>query len=507
MINSLVYIPSGLQSPELEILLAKAQEIINSKKKLNIIICSGAKNYACSFNIYSQKTICIVCKNRLRNGLKNLKGDYNLIETPQIIRELILFNEKLHNKIKDKKKLLKIYYKKIDVGIATYSSYLGISRDLNLEGFFAFKSLKKILKCTIFLSKFFLSYLKKNKIDEIFIFNGRQNQSRPLFRIAKILKIKVTILEHSTIFRNSKGVRNYADNLPFDYNFFSNKIKNHVSKYSSKIKKKYSNNYFEFKQRGMVVNDKASYIKNQKKDFLPTQWDIKKKNIIFLTSSDDEYEVLGNQYKSLHYQNQTNAVLKIINSFIHKAKSDYHLWIRMHPNLANIKWSYSSNILKLRNLHPNVHIIKPSSKVSSYKMISLCDKFLTFNSSSALEAVYINKPTILLAKTYFDKLKCFYVPKNHKETIKLIFNSKLVPKKRDEIRKFALFLIESGIKQKYFSGNFIDGFKFNSKQINYSFFNIPIFYFGKILTHFFFNSLNYYMRFYNKFDKNFDKNV
>ena len=30
MINSLVYIPSGLQSPELEILLAKAQEIINS---------------------------------------------------------------------------------------------------------------------------------------------------------------------------------------------------------------------------------------------------------------------------------------------------------------------------------------------------------------------------------------------------------------------------------------------------------------------------------------------
>jgi hypothetical protein len=140
-------------------------------------------------------------------------------------------------------------------------------------------------------------------------------------------------------------------------------------------------------------------------------------------------------------------------------------------------------------------------------MISLCDKFLTYSSSSALEAVYINKPTILLAKTYFDKLKCFYVPKNHKETIKLIFNSKLAPKKRDEIRKFALFWIESGIKQKYFSGNFIDGFKFNSKQINYSFFNKSTFYFGKILTHFFFNWLNYYMRIYNKFDKNFYKKV
>ena len=507
MINSLVYIPSGLQSPELEILLAKAQEIINSQKKLNIIICSGAKNYACSFNIYSQKTICIACKNRLRNGLKNLNGHYNLIETPQIIKEIILFNENLHNKIKNKKNLLKIYYKKIDVGLATYSSYLGISRDLNLEGFFAFKSIKKILKCTIVLSNFFLNYLKKNKIDKIFIFNGRQNQNRPLFRIAKILKIKVTILEHATIFRNSKGVRNYADHLPYDYNFFSNKIKNYASKFSSKIKKKYSNNYFEFKQRGLVVNDKTSYVKNQKKDFLPIQWDIKKKNIVFFTSSDDEYEVLGNQYKNLLYQNQTNAILQIINSFIDKDKSNYHLWIRIHPNLASVKWSYSSNILKLENLHPNVHIIKPSSKVSSYKMISLCDKFLTYSSSSALEAVYINKPTILLAKTYFDKLKCFYVPKNHKETIKLIFNSKLAPKKRDEIRKFALFWIESGIKQKYFSGNFIDGFKFNSKQINYSFFNKSTFYFGKIFTHFFFNWLNYYMRNYNKFDKIFYKKV
>jgi len=513
MINSLVYIPSGLQSPELEILLAKAQEIINSKKKLNIIICSGAKNYACSFNIYSQKTICIACKNRLNNGLKNLNGDYNLIETPEIIKELILFNENLHNKIKDKKNLLKIYYKKIDVGLAAYSSYLSISRDLNLEGFFAFKSLKKILKCTITLSNFFLSYLKKNKIDEIFIFNGRQSQNRPLFRIAKILKIKVTILEHSTIFKNSKGVRNFDDYLPYDYNFFSNKIKNHVSKFSSKMQKKYSNKYFEFKQRGLVVNDKASYVKDQKKDFLPTQWDIKKKNIVFFTSSDDEYEVLGNQYKNLLYQNQDNSILQIIDSFIDKAKSDYHLWIRMHPNLANIKWSYSSNILKLGNLHPNIHIIKSSSKVSSYKMISLCDKFLTFSSSSALEAVYNNKPSILLGKTYFDKLKCFYIPKNHKQTIKLIFNSKLAPKKKDEMIKFALFWIESGLKQNYFSGNFIDGFKFNNRRIDYSLANILIFYFGKILTHYFFNWLNYYMRinnklsmiFYKMFKKKFSK--
>jgi hypothetical protein len=493
MINSLVYIPSGLQSPELEVLLSKAQEIINSKKNLNIIICSGAKDYACSFNIYSQKTICISCKNRLSNGLKNLKGNYNLLETPKTIKELIFFNEKLYNKIINKKKLLKIYYKKIDVGLASYSSYLSISRDLNLEGFFAFDSLKKILKCTVVLSNFFLSYLKKNNINEIFIFNGRQNQSRPLFRIARTLKIKVTILEHTTIFRNSQGVRDYKDHLPYDYNFFSNQINDHFSKFSSKKKNKYSDNYFKFKQRGAVVNDKVSYIQNQKKDLLPRLWNLKKKNIVFFTSSEDEYEVLGNQYKNLIYENQTNALLRIIKSFVNKANVNYHLWIRMHPNLSNVKWSYNSNILKLRDMYPNIHLIKPSSKVSSYKIINLCDKFLTFSSSTALEAVYMNKPTILLAKTYFDKLKCFYIPKNHQETIKLIFNHKLKPKKREDIKKFALFWIESGKKQKYFSGNFIDGFKFKSKNINYSFIYMIIFYVGKIVTHYFFNWLNFYI--------------
>jgi len=97
--NTLVYIPSGLQSPELEILLSKSQEIINSNKSnLHIISCLGTKNYACSFNIYSQKLICAACKNRLKNGLKHLRGKYILSETPEIIDDFPLYNKKIFNK-------------------------------------------------------------------------------------------------------------------------------------------------------------------------------------------------------------------------------------------------------------------------------------------------------------------------------------------------------------------------------------------------------------------------
>ena len=50
--NYLVHIPSGLPSPELEILLSKSQEIISKKKSLYIVVCAGLNNYACSLNPY-----------------------------------------------------------------------------------------------------------------------------------------------------------------------------------------------------------------------------------------------------------------------------------------------------------------------------------------------------------------------------------------------------------------------------------------------------------------------
>ncbi len=490
--NSLVYIPTGLPSPELEILLSKAQEIINLKKKLNIIICAGEKNYACAFNPYSQRTVCLSCKNRLANGLKNLKGNYNLLTTPKNIKEILFFNETLYNKIKNKEKLLKIYYKNIDIGIGAYSSYLNLTRDLNLEGLYSFKSLKKILQCSVILSDFFLHYLNTNKIDEIFIFNGRMSQNRPLFRIAQMLNIKVNILEHSTTLKSFYGVRNFKDNLPLDYNFFSKKIKNHFSKFSLVKQKKICDQYFKLKQKGGVVNDKKSFVKNQTKNLLPEQWDPKKKNIVFFTSCDDEYEVLGDQYKSLIYKNQTDAITKIAKSFYGLFRKNYHLWIRIHPNMKNVNWSYSSNISKLNNLNPNVHVINATSKVSSYELIRQCDKFLTFYSSSAIEAVYMNKPSILLSKTYFDTLNCFYIPKSHKDSLKLIFNS--IKPKKNKIKNFVNFWVETGEKQKFFSGNFYKVYKFKNVSIKFSFFIAPLYYLGKFLTYYFYNIRNYKLR-------------
>jgi hypothetical protein len=47
-VNVLIYIPTGLNTPEFEILLSKTQQEIDSGNKVTILLCKGGKNYSCS---------------------------------------------------------------------------------------------------------------------------------------------------------------------------------------------------------------------------------------------------------------------------------------------------------------------------------------------------------------------------------------------------------------------------------------------------------------------------
>ena len=59
--NYLVFIPTGLNSPELELLIAHTQEMIDKKHKVTILSCKGGKNYKCSKNLYSIPSLCNLC--------------------------------------------------------------------------------------------------------------------------------------------------------------------------------------------------------------------------------------------------------------------------------------------------------------------------------------------------------------------------------------------------------------------------------------------------------------
>lgn len=486
--RKLVYIPNALVSPEFELLLSKAQEILDAGENLDLITCSGKKNYACSLNIYGQASICFSCKSRFKSGIKELRGNFRLFFTPPIY----LKKNKISLKKIDQYKVKKIFYKKIDIGLSVYSSYLTLSRDFDLEGFFSHKILNKLFLCSINISDFFIEHFSKNRISEVFLFNARQNHNRPLLRVAQNNRIKANVLEYTSFFKNYPPVRNFGSNIPSDINFLSKDIEKHWKYKSSK--KNYISNYFRYKKSGYVVNDKASYILKQDHNSIPIDWDKSKINIVFFTSSQDEYASFGGDYDKTLFKDQNTALLKLINLFKKNKDKDFHLWIRVHPYSKGIKWNYNKKILALKKISSNIHIIEPDSKVSTYKIMDLCNKVVTYNSTTSVEATYWKKPSILLGRIYFEKLNSSYRPKSIKQIKELIFRKKLRPKSSISALKLASYWIEGGFRQKHFEGNMLDGFKFKNRIIKFSFLAKMAYNFGRFKRNYFYQFFNYHLR-------------
>lgn len=317
MMNILFYIPTSLNSPEFEILLSKAQNFIKEGKKVTILTCSGGKDYACSINIYSNPLICAVCNNSKKNSFNKIKGDFELIQTDKnLIKKEFNFNNS------DQLKRFKL--KGVDIGLSSYSSYLDNTKDIYLEGKISKKTMQKIICTTINLSEFFSKLIKRKHIDVAYIFNGRQNQYRPLFRHLLKNKIKTICLE----FRGpgDTNVFEFINHLPHDYNHYAFRIEQYFKK--QKLTKleltqkvhHYYRSIIKSKQIQYTEGKSIIFNKNQKLGLLPKDFNEKEENIAFIISSEFEYVALGGVYEIKIYKTQIEAIKRIAQSLLRSKK-------------------------------------------------------------------------------------------------------------------------------------------------------------------------------------------
>ena len=152
----LVFFPTGLNTPEAEVLSSTIQSLLDKKKHVTILTCRGGKKYSCAKNIFSINLICTLCKKKRNEYFKQIVGNFNVVETPEFIhpKRQITFSKKIYIK--------NYFYKNRDNGLATYSSYLALTKDLFLNGFFAKNIISKNLNLTNFLSDFYYKFIIKS---------------------------------------------------------------------------------------------------------------------------------------------------------------------------------------------------------------------------------------------------------------------------------------------------------------------------------------------------------
>lgn len=486
--TTIVAILTGLHTPELEIMLSIAQKVIDSGDELIVAGCPGAR-YACSFNIYGISAICAACRSIAQRGIRTIDGNFRYIEVSLISKCDSLDMFSLDEVVSTKKSLKDYCFRDVDVGQAAYSSYLGLSRDLDLEGALARYSLKKLILTSIEYTDWLFSLVGESGCTRIVVYNGRHNQTRPFLRVGQLTRCRVDVMEFSG--QDAGCVYPFLGDLPQNIKALEEKINanwdRNEKNYSSLV-----DNYYNIKKNGGIVNDIKSYVLDQNQGLIPKNFDRSVHNIVIFNSSEDEFASLGGDYDNLIYSSQSEAIERIAQSL--NGAEGIQIWLRIHPNLKNVGWSFMQRVYGLKRKFKNLEIVMPTSSVCSYALLEASNVVVSFGSTMGMEACYWGKPSVLVGRCSYENLGSTYNPKSHDELIQILVRRDILPLPKMGAFKFALFWMCGGVSIDYFSGSRRDGFRFKGIALKKHFgHNIKIL-FGKCLERYILGTVNFLFR-------------
>ena len=402
---------------EVEIEIIKKE--IENNKAVTLITCDGEKDF-CVANEKMSKLICLYCKKRLNDGLNFIgkfhKNQIHYINEKQINSFKKKQLDKIQN-IKTKNDLLKIEFKKNDIGRSILSTLVTQFNTENIDITKYKPLIEEIYKQSISALINFQKVLEKNKYNKILIFNGRIYNYRPLLRYSQKNKLNSYCYDYA-YFSHKRYLVAKND---FTQNMFGRAIEIKKIALSRKlllqkeIIKKSGISFFKSRINKKNTGPFAIFNAVQK-DILPKTFLTKNFNISFFTSSDLETSLITDRKKRFIYDNQIVAIKKILNKFKNKKINFY---VRLHPNFSH-DHKNTKNFMNLEKIFDNIEIIKPLSNVSTYKLAKTSDLVIAFGSTIGIESVFLKTNVINLGPSAYKEFKIDFQPNNHKETIDII---------------------------------------------------------------------------------------
>jgi len=408
--------------------------------EVTLAYCDNSISRYCGVNTAQSKGACKTCRLYMHSLLKakpvrHCKG-LNLIKYTDHELSTVEFSYNSVNDIKN------IYYKGVAVGLAAYSSFLSISRNLYPKIDSHFRNyFDKLLQSACNYTDFTLDLVERIKPDIVCGLNSRAVYSRPVRDITRIKGIPYECWEGAYDRRSQYRKTSFGDSTPHDpetnRRLVEEKWSNSALPEEERAK---IGEEFYYKRRNSIPAGDKLYVKNQLSGKLPDDFDTSKHNILILNSSEDEYASISEDFSiGFPFQSQYIGIRYISDAL--SGMPDYHLYLRIHPNLKGISYLYHTKLYELEKDHPNLTVIPPESPISTYSMIDVCEKILVFGSMTGPEATYWGKPVILMYNSLYAKLDMTYNPHTPKEVIDLITTEDLPAKSRVQAIKFGYFML------------------------------------------------------------------
>lgn len=401
---------------------------------------------ACDTNPYFHPEACEKCVSKRKMGYslinKNIeiKSFFNLTEAD---KKRITEIPKVFTNVAD---LQKLKIDNFEIGYAISSSIISMYRDPN--PILGSNLIERYITSSLGVYFSLINYLKSNKTDIVYIFNGRLAQTRAVLRACNLLGVKCLIHERG----NSQNYYSLFENTSIHNIKNTQKlIKETWEKADPFNKEAIAEKWYQTRIGGKMENW-YSFLEDQIHT-LPEGWDPNKINILICNSSEDEFASLGEEWKNPFYANQTEGILKMVTDGAEL--SNVHFYLRIHPHLIKVN---NENVKFLHELSfKNLTVIPAVSKISTYHLVKHASKIITFGSTIGIEATYLGKPSILAGKCLYSDLDVAYVPINHQHLIQLI-KEEITPKPKEMALMVGYFFGTFGIHFKYYKPeDFING--------------------------------------------------
>ena len=124
--------------------------------------------------------------------------------------------------------------------------------------------------------------------------------------------------------------------------------------------------------------------------------------IAYFSSSDDEFESIGSEYRWEGWEDQIDAVKGLIS--IVDDLEDTELVIRVHPNLMTKHADERRRWMCVADGARSATLIGPESAVDTYTVMDMANIVVTSGSTMGVESVYWGRPSILLRACEYDAL-------------------------------------------------------------------------------------------------------
>lgn len=340
-----------------------------------------------------------------------------------------------------------------DIGFAVLSSLVSVCRDPEPDLCQYQDTIERFLIAALQTYRHTQAFIDEYRPDRIYVFNGRFAAMRAVFRAAQSRGVECCLHERG------------CDNQHYDV--LTNHMSHDIPAMHGVIRRRWeaaeSNPqrqaiaetwYRERVQR--VERNWHSFVKDQQLGELPTGWNPNKKNITVFCSSDDEFAAIGDFWNNTLYSDQSEAIRRIVTDLLPHREINFTL--RMHPNLKGVTHRGVQAMLNLRST--NLNVLPPESSVDSYTLLKASDCVVTFGSTVGIEAVYWERPSVLLGPAFYQDLGGIYRPTTHAETFSLLTQN-LATQSKLGAHMYGFWLQTYGIPFRYFqaSGLFDGTFK------------------------------------------------